>query len=534
VGAKGAVQKPGAKRGQAAGDQAAVIGGQIALGAPGGDLRRETIGEGASCQPAVAPERQAVGGKGQAGLHHRLRQERMAQVRDRRLRRGGAEARPVDEALDLEAAGGPQARAVGQPGMGRGRRRERREPAVRPGRRGRRRFASAAAQDRPDRSPLPARGRDEGGRQDGGEPAPPPKVVEHRRAEGLEEDRVAALAGEQNLGAARAQMGGGDGVVERVHGVETGPRLGRQGLEIGRRQRRVRSGQTVEGDVQGPGQTLREHTLVGFRVGAIGVHPGADRPAGRDHAACDDAGIEPAGRLDRQRPVVGRQGGDGLIHAPPKPVAGGSDAQAARPIEEIRRSPDRPGGEVGFKVEDGPGGEAVQTGQEIEIPGPRGGVKHGVHGRRIDRQGRPGRLEHPGRRDGGDHHGVGPAPHQTVHGAGGVAHHGVRASRRVASHGEVSAPQAINHILRRPRRGAGQAVGMGEGVAQEDPVPPAGDGGRGSGIGRKPQGVGQVGQDVAVPGRAATKPAERVGGLCRRGPGGDEGEAQHQTTRIGV
>ena len=47
---------------------------------------------------------------------------------------------------------------------------------------------------------------------------------------------------------------------------------------------------------------------------------------------------------------------------------------------------------------------------------------------------------------------------------------------------------------------------MGEGVAQEDPVPLAGDDRRGSGIGRKPQGVGQVGQDVAVPGRAATKP----------------------------
>jgi len=298
LGAERAVQEPGAKHRQAAGDHPAVIGGQIALGAADGDLRGETIGEGASREAAVAPERQTVGGDGQAGLNDRLGQERMAQVHNGRLARGGAEARPVDEPLNLDPAGGPQARTVRQPGMGRGRRPERREPAGRPGRRRRSRSAAVARQDRPDRSSLPARGRDECGRQDGRKPAPPPKVVEHRRAESLEEDRVAALAGQQNLGAARPQMGRGDGVVQRIHGVEARPRLGRQGLEIGRRQRRVRPGQGVQSDIQDPGQPLGEDALVGFGVGPIGVQPGSDRPAGRLHAARDDAGIETAGRLD--------------------------------------------------------------------------------------------------------------------------------------------------------------------------------------------------------------------------------------------
>lgn len=175
----------------------------------------------------------------------------------------------------------------------------------------------------------------------------------------------------------------------------------------------------------------------------------------------------------------------------------------------------------------------MQARKEAEVPGARRGVKHGVGGRQVDRQGRPGRLEHPGNRSGSDHDGAAAAPGPAVYGAGGVAQHRLRAPGGVAADGEIAAPETVDHLLRRLRRGPGPAIGMRQGVAQQEPVAEAGDRRRGSGIRRQPERVVQNREGVAALDRPPAKPLERIGGVRLRRAGGDEREPQHQTTRIG-
>lgn len=387
---------------------------EVALAPALDDHRRQARREGLPGQaPVPHPGDQPVGRNGQAVLSHRLAEEGVQEITRPGAQAVAPEQLGVDELPQLPCLGRRQVVDLLQPGM-----------AARPGvdllpRRG----AEGVAEHRPGRVPGPARhGGDEGRRQPG-QTFPATAVDDHGGIGGLEEHRVAALAGEQPGRPPPAHPPGHLDVVGHIDALQSRPDAVAQRIELGQGDRldRLAHGGQIQTQLR-----RRRHgvwPLVAFAPVAMEVEEaGALREPSRLEAGGGDGRIQPAGELGRQPAMRRDQGGDCGVHdsdqalmavipAPPGP------AKARRPpdgrgLRRLADDADR------ARID----GDQAAQGQAVAEQFRRLGDL--AQRRPVDGEvGRQQGVDQPRRLAGGDHRPA-MAPPDTVQGAGGIAQQG--------------------------------------------------------------------------------------------------------------